>query len=83
MLQGVEDLLHFLNGNVGTLTVGAISKPPAGAGKDGGSWEVSMDTLTKYAPEAQDFTLYLNTAPDADKKQSAPRSTPRWPPPRR
>ncbi|MFE9572929.1 FtsX-like permease family protein [Streptomyces sp. NPDC006692] len=61
--------LHFLNGNVGTLTVGAISKPPAGAGKDGGSWEASMDTLTKYAPEAQDFTLYLNTASDADKKQ--------------
>ncbi|GGU50615.1 ABC transporter permease [Streptomyces violascens] len=61
--------LHFLNGNVGTLTVGAISKPPAGAGKDGGSWEVSLDTLTKYAPEAQDFTLYLNTAPGADKKQ--------------
>ncbi|MEU9047816.1 MULTISPECIES: FtsX-like permease family protein [unclassified Kitasatospora] len=61
--------LHFLNGNVGTLTVGAISKPPAGAGKDGGSWEVSLDTLGTYAPEAQDFTLYLNTAPGADKKQ--------------
>ncbi|WP_035849992.1 ABC transporter permease [Kitasatospora azatica] len=61
--------LHFLNGNAGTLTVGAISKPPAGAGKDGGSWEVSLDTLSRFAPEAQDFTLYLNTAPGADKKQ--------------
>ncbi|MQS15503.1 FtsX-like permease family protein [Streptomyces kaniharaensis] len=61
--------LHFLNGNVGTLTVGAISKPPAGAGKDGGSWEISLDTLNKYAPEAQDFTLYLDTAAGADKQR--------------
>jgi putative ABC transport system permease protein len=61
--------LHFLNGAVGTLTVGAISRPPAGAGKDGGSWEVSLDTLNRFAPEAQDFTLYLNTAPGADRQQ--------------
>ncbi|GAA2250779.1 FtsX-like permease family protein [Kitasatospora cystarginea] len=61
--------LHFLNGNVGTLTVGAISKPPAGAGKDGGSWEISLDTLNRFAPEARDFTLYLNTAPGADRKR--------------
>ncbi|MFE0464515.1 ABC transporter permease [Kitasatospora sp. NPDC058965] len=60
--------LHFLNGNTGTLTVGAISKPPAGAGKDGGSWEVSLDTLSRFAPEAQDFTLYLTTAPGTDRK---------------
>lgn len=65
---GSQVELHFLNGNTGTLTVGAISKPPAGAGKDGGSWEVSLDTLNKYAPEAQDFTLYLKTAPAADKQ---------------
>ncbi|MFI9324804.1 ABC transporter permease [Kitasatospora aureofaciens] len=63
---GSQVELHFLNGNVGTLTVGAISKPPAGAGKDGGSWEVSLDTLNRFAPEAQDFTLYLNTEPGAD-----------------
>ncbi|MEV7026005.1 ABC transporter permease, partial [Kitasatospora sp. NPDC093558] len=60
--------LHFLNGAVGTLTVGAIAKPPAGAGKDGGSWEVSLDTLARYAPEAQDFALYLNTAPGGDQQ---------------
>ncbi|MGW2372608.1 ABC transporter permease [Kitasatospora sp. NPDC001683] len=65
---GSQVELHFLNGNVGTLTVGAISKPPAGAGKDGGSWEVSLDTLNRFAPEAQDFALYLNTAPGADKQ---------------
>jgi putative ABC transport system permease protein len=58
--------LQFLNGTTGTLTVGAISRPPAGAGKDGGSWEVSLETLARFAPEAQDFTLYLNTAPGAD-----------------
>ncbi|MFD8705160.1 ABC transporter permease [Kitasatospora sp. NPDC059648] len=51
---------------MGNLTVGAISKPPAGAGKDGGSWEVSLDTLNRFAPEAQDFTLYLNTVPGVD-----------------
>jgi putative ABC transport system permease protein len=28
-----------------------------------------MDTLGTYAPEAQDFTLYLNTAPGADRKR--------------
>ncbi|MDJ0382513.1 ABC transporter permease [Streptomyces sp. G-G2] len=61
--------LRFQNGNIATLPVGAISKPPAGAGKDGGTFEVSLDTLTTYAPEAQDFTLYVNSAPGADKKQ--------------
>ncbi|MFE2409548.1 ABC transporter permease [Kitasatospora sp. NPDC059408] len=60
--------LHFLNGAVGTLTVGAISRPPAGAGKDGGSWEVSLDTLARYAPEAQDFALFLDTAAGADQR---------------
>ncbi len=63
--------LHFLNGNTATLTVGAITKPPAGAGKDAGTFEVSLDTLTKYAPEAKDFTLYLNAAPGAAKQLGA------------
>ncbi|MGW3044571.1 ABC transporter permease [Kitasatospora sp. NPDC001159] len=66
---GSQVELHFLNGRVGTLTVGAISKPPAGAGKDGGSWEVSLDTLATFAPEAQDFALYLNTASGADRSK--------------
>ncbi|MGA5824345.1 ABC transporter permease [Kitasatospora sp. NPDC094028] len=66
---GSQVTLDFLNGNNGTLTVGAISTPPAGAGKDGGSWEVSLDTLNRFAPEAQDFTLYLNAAAGADKQQ--------------
>ncbi|MEU5386860.1 ABC transporter permease [Kitasatospora cineracea] len=61
--------LHFQNGAVGTLSVAAITNPPAGAGKDGGTWEVSLDTLAQYAPEAQDFTLYLNTAPGADPQR--------------
>ncbi|MEU6894872.1 FtsX-like permease family protein [Streptomyces sp. NPDC046557] len=60
--------LHFLNGNTATLTVGAITKPPAGAGKDAGTFQVSLDTLGRYAPEAKDFTLYLNAAPGAAKQ---------------
>jgi putative ABC transport system permease protein len=63
--------LHFQNGTTATLPVGAISKPPAGAGKDGGTFEVSLTTLTRYVPDAKDFTLYLNAAPGADKKQLA------------
>ncbi|MFJ9843711.1 ABC transporter permease [Kitasatospora sp. NPDC101155] len=66
---GSQVELHFLNGRVGTLTVGAISKPPAGAGKDGGSWEVSLDTLTTFAPEAQDFALYLNIGAGVDRSK--------------
>jgi putative ABC transport system permease protein len=30
---------------------------------------VSLDVLNRFAPEAQDFTLYLNTTPGADKQQ--------------
>ncbi|KIF00679.1 hypothetical protein PL81_39840, partial [Streptomyces sp. RSD-27] len=63
---GSQVSLHFLSGADATLTVGAITRPPAGAGKDGGTWEVSLDTLARYAPDAQDFTLYVNTAPGAD-----------------
>ncbi|MEU2632676.1 hypothetical protein, partial [Kitasatospora sp. NPDC007106] len=40
-------VLQFLDGATGTLTVGAISRPPAGAGKDGGSREVSPETLAR------------------------------------
>ncbi|MFK0050378.1 ABC transporter permease [Streptomyces sp. NPDC090741] len=63
--------LHFQNGTTATIPVGAISKPPAGAGKDGGSFEVSLDTLTTYAPDAKDFTLYVNAAPGTVKQLGA------------
>lgn len=59
--------LQFLGGNSTTLRVGAISKTPTGGGKDGGTFQVSLDTLMRSAPSAQDITLYLNTAPGADK----------------
>jgi putative ABC transport system permease protein len=55
------------NGTTATLRVAAISKPPAGGGKDGGVFQVSLDTLTRYAPTAQDLTLYITTAPGADR----------------
>lgn len=59
--------LRFVNGNTADLTVGAISKPPPGGGKDGSVFQVSLDTLTRYVPQSKDFTLYVNTAPGADK----------------
>lgn len=59
--------LTFLDGATATLPVAAISKTPVGGGKDGGTFEVSLDTLTRLVPTAQDITLYLNTAPGADK----------------
>ena len=59
--------LTFANGASATLRVGAISKPPTGGGKDGGVFQVSLDTLTRYVPTAPDFAVYLNTSPIADK----------------
>jgi putative ABC transport system permease protein len=59
--------LTFLGGAAATLPVAAISKTPAGGGKDGGTFQVSLDTLTRYAPTAADITLYLTTTPAADK----------------
>ncbi|MFJ9779054.1 ABC transporter permease [Amycolatopsis sp. NPDC101161] len=59
--------LTLLGGATATLTVTAISKTPAGGGKDGGTFEVSLDTLARYAPAAADVTLYVTTAPGADK----------------
>lgn len=59
--------LTFLGGTTATLPVAAISKTPAGGGKDGGTFQVSLDTLARYAPAAPDVTLYVNTAASADK----------------
>lgn len=59
--------LTFLGGGTATLIVAAISKTPAGGGKDGGTFQVSLDTLARYAPAAPDVTLYVNTAAGADK----------------
>jgi putative ABC transport system permease protein len=59
--------MTFANGATATLQVGAISKPPTGGGKDGGVFQVSLDTLTRSVPTAPDSTVYLNTAPAADK----------------
>jgi putative ABC transport system permease protein len=59
--------LTFANGTTATLTVGAISKPPVGGGTDGGVFQVSVDTLTRYVPTAPDTTVYLNTAPGTDQ----------------
>jgi putative ABC transport system permease protein len=59
--------LTFLGGATATLPVAAISKTPAGGGKDGGTFQVSLDTLTHYAPAAADVTLYLTTTAGADK----------------
>lgn len=59
--------LTFLSGATATLPVGAISKTAAGGGKDGGTYQVSLDTLARYAPTAPDTTLYVNTAPGANK----------------
>ena len=47
--------------------MGAISKPPVGGGTDGGVFQVSLDTLTRYVPTAPDTTVYLNTAPSTDQ----------------
>jgi putative ABC transport system permease protein len=58
--------LTFANGASATLTVGAISKPPTGGGKDGGVFQVSTDTLARYVPTAPITTVYLNTAAGAD-----------------
>jgi putative ABC transport system permease protein len=59
--------VRLLGGATATLHVAAISKPPAGGGKDGGVFQVSLDTLTRYAPAAQDLTLYVNIAPGTDR----------------
>jgi len=59
--------LTFANGATATLQVGAISKPPTGGGKDGGVFQVALDTLTRSVPTAPDFAVYLNTSPTADK----------------
>jgi len=59
--------LTLLSGTTATLTVAAISKTPAGGGKDGGTFQVSLDTLARYAPTAGDVTLYVNTTAGADK----------------
>lgn len=58
--------MTFLNGATATLPVAAISKTPAGGGKDGGTFEVSLDTLNRYVPTAGDVTVYVNTAPGTD-----------------
>jgi putative ABC transport system permease protein len=59
--------MTFANGAGATLQIGAISKPPPGGGTDGGVFQVSLDTLTRYVPTAPDSTVYLNIAPSADK----------------
>jgi len=60
--------LSFANGANATLTVGAISKPPTGGGKDGGVFQVSADTLARYVPTAPVTTVYLNNAATADRQ---------------
>jgi putative ABC transport system permease protein len=55
--------LIFVTGTTADLTVGAITKPPAGGGKDGSVFQVSTDTLARYVPQAKDFTVYLTTTP--------------------
>ena len=67
--------LTFAGGSNATLTVGAITKPPTGGGKDGGVFQVSTETLAHYVPAAPITTVYLNTAPGADQQPSAPSST--------
>jgi len=57
--------LTFLDGTTATLPVAAISKTPVGGGKDGGTFQVSLDTLARYQPAASDVTLYVTTAPGA------------------
>lgn len=57
--------LTFVDGTPVDLTVGAISKPPAGGGKDGSTFQVSLNTLSRYQPLAKDFSLYLTAAPGA------------------
>ena len=37
----------------------------AGGGKDGSTFQVSLDTLSRYQPLARDFSLYLTAAPGA------------------
>lgn len=59
--------LRFANGSPADLTVGAISRPPVGGGKDGSVFQVSLDTLSRFVPQAKDFALYLKTAPGADR----------------
>lgn len=65
--------LVFANGAATTLTIGAITKPPVGGGKDGGVFQVSLDTLTRSVPTAPTTTVYLTTAPTADKTAVAAR----------
>ncbi|WP_084681765.1 FtsX-like permease family protein [Actinomycetospora chiangmaiensis] len=57
--------LTFVDGTPADLTVGAISKPPPGGGKDGSTFQVSLDTLARYQPLAKDFSLSLLAAPGA------------------
>ena len=64
---GTPLALTFANGTTADLTVGAISRPPVGGGTDGGVFQVSLDTLSRYVPTAPDSTVYLNTAPSADQ----------------
>lgn len=64
---GSEVPLRFLGGATTTLRVGAISRTPTGGGKDGGTFQVSLDTLLHNVPTAQDNTLYVNAAPGADQ----------------
>ena len=68
---GTPLALTFANGTTATLTIGAISKPPVGGGTDGGVFQTSLDTLTRYVPTAPDTTVYLNTAPAADQRAVA------------
>ncbi|NMO90244.1 FtsX-like permease family protein [Actinomycetospora sp. TBRC 11914] len=57
--------LTFVDGTPADLTVGAISKPPPGGGKDGSTFQVSLDTLSRYQPLARDFSLSVIAAPGA------------------
>ena len=72
---GIGTLLNlvFANGAATTLTIGAITKPPVGGGKDGGVFQVSLDTLTRSVPTAPTTTVYLTTAATADKAAVAAR----------
>ena len=68
--------LTFANGATATLTVGAISKPPAGGGTDGGVFQVSArhpDPLRAHRPGHHRLPQHRPTAPT--RPPSPPSST--------
>src|SRR5439155_130859 len=75
--------VRFINGTTATLTVGAISKTPTGGGRDGGVYQVSLDTLATAPPRPRLRLGLAQPTPTTPPRARHPAAAPPVPPPRR